>query len=80
MNTEQMPVAASEKLVKAQIELTDINARIDNHPLNSSPMRDAREVVAAHRDTGKDAIAVASEPHAGSSGKPNPWAATPPCS
>ncbi|MBX0299265.1 hypothetical protein K2F54_04660 [Cryobacterium sp. 1639] len=52
-------MAASEKLARAQTELADINVRIDNHPLNSNPMMDARAVVAEHRDAGKDAVEVA---------------------
>lgn len=52
-------MAASEKLGKAQRELADITVRIHNHPLNASRMRDAREVVAEHRDAGKDAVEVA---------------------
>ncbi|ASD23595.1 hypothetical protein B7495_16925 [Cryobacterium sp. LW097] len=52
-------MAVSEKLVKAQSELTDINVQIDNHPLNSSALKDAREVVAEHREAGKDAVEVA---------------------
>jgi hypothetical protein len=52
-------VAASEKLARAQSELADINVRIGNHPLNANPMKDARAIVAEHRDAGKDAVEVA---------------------
>jgi len=52
-------VNAVAELARAQSELADINRRIDNHPLNTSPIKDAREVVAEHRDAGKDAVEVA---------------------
>ena len=50
---------STARLTQAQTELADITRRIDNHPLNTIPMKDAREVVTENRDAGKDAVEVA---------------------
>ncbi|HEV7951344.1 MAG TPA: hypothetical protein VGP24_16405 [Glaciihabitans sp.] len=48
--------STDETLLKARSQLGAVNARIDNHVLNRSPMREAREVVAQFPDADKEIV------------------------
>lgn len=50
-----MPTKA-QKLLAAERRLTAINGRIDRHPLNSAPMKEARDYASEHRSEGRETV------------------------
>jgi hypothetical protein len=46
----------NDALAEARNKLDSVNGRINAHVLNTSPMKEAREVVAQHRDDDKSVI------------------------